>query len=246
MSTPGCISGTGATIHPRGLLLRLPPRLSTVPLLLPALALTCSAVLAGCWTTPALRSTPDTTTLGAAQSRFCASDNPCPGLTREKLQVCGECDPATRYFRRAICSLDEKVRKAVDSCAQVRAGVRISGQQLISSDVKACVKQRLVNEPQVLQTFTSVAQGHKVDAQEQQAWRTRCDALWQQHVNNREKHQEQRVARAAPFYKRWWFWTAVGAVAVGAGAAIVVTTMGSDEPALGQVPWSSFALGGRR
>jgi hypothetical protein len=48
---------------------------------------------------------PSPVTLGSPFSRLCAADNPCPGITREKLRVCGECDPATRYFRRSICSL---------------------------------------------------------------------------------------------------------------------------------------------
>lgn len=37
--------------------------------------------------------------------------------------------------------------------------------------------------------------------------------------------------KKAPFYKRWWFWTAVGVVVVGATTATIVATRpGTAEP----------------
>jgi tetratricopeptide (TPR) repeat protein len=38
------------------------------------------------------------------------------------------------------------------------------------------------------------------------------------------------VASARPFYKTWWFWTAAGVVAVGAGTAIALAAGGSAGP----------------
>lgn len=35
---------------------------------------------------------------------------------------------------------------------------------------------------------------------------------------------------ATPVYKQWWFWTAVGVVAVGAGATVFLLTRGEDCP----------------
>jgi tetratricopeptide (TPR) repeat protein len=53
-------------------------------------------------------------------------------------------------------------------------------------------------------------------------------------------HQETGLAPAAPIYKRWWFWTAVGAVA--AGAATVAIIMARRDPT--NIPDSS--LGSQR
>jgi hypothetical protein len=36
------------------------------------------------------------------------------------------------------------------------------------------------------------------------------------------------AAEASPFYRKWWFWTGVGAVLVGTVAAIVLATRGGD------------------
>jgi tetratricopeptide (TPR) repeat protein len=46
------------------------------------------------------------------------------------------------------------------------------------------------------------------------------------------------VAEARPFYKSWWFWTAVGVVAVGGGTVIALTAGGGGPPSthLGTVP----------
>jgi len=38
------------------------------------------------------------------------------------------------------------------------------------------------------------------------------------------------VATAKPFYKTWWFWTAAGVVAVGAGTATALAARGSASP----------------
>lgn len=114
-------------------------------------------------------------------SRLCAPDDPCPGITREKLRVCGECDPATRYFRRSICSLGAKMRKAVNSCVETSGGVQLSGETVFGSHVKACVKQQLNNEPAVLKEFVAVARGHAAKEEEQRAWRRHCEQRWTEH-----------------------------------------------------------------
>ena len=46
--------------------------------------------------------------------------------------------------------------------------------------------------------------------------------------------REQRpTPRAAPFYKKWWFWTAVGVVVVGATTAAVVGLQPGDPDTVG-------------
>ena len=48
--------------------------------------------------------------------------------------------------------------------------------------------------------------------------------------------------RQRPFYKKWWFWTAVGVVAVGAGSVALALALRSDGPAPieGTLPPGSF------
>ncbi|MCA9667158.1 MAG: hypothetical protein KC503_16280 [Myxococcales bacterium] len=125
---------------------------------------------------------PSSGTVGSPMSNYCASKEPCPGISRKKFEVCGSCDPSTRYFRQAMCSLDEKIRKAVDSCVQGRASISITGKIIFGGNVAGCVRQRLENEPQMLEAFTSIAKKHEATEGEQMAWRKQCDHLWAQHT----------------------------------------------------------------
>jgi len=204
--------------------------------------------LSGCGPNPSPAS-PSSMVLGSPVSRFCAADNPCPGITKTKLKVCGECDPSTRYFRRAICSLDEKLRKAVDSCVRTKVGLHISGKALFGTTVEACVKQRLVNEPTVLKSFIAVARGHQAKQEEQKAWRSNCESRWAEYIKTHPNALDVRPPpppiATRPFYKKWWFWTAVGVIATGTGAAIIVGTRRDGVP-LGQYEWNSFSVRSRR
>jgi hypothetical protein len=52
----------------------------------------------------------------------------------------------------------------------------------------------------------------------------------QQGVSEKNVQQSARSAKAKPFYKQWWFWTAVGVVVVGGTiGAIVGATSGKEE-----------------
>jgi len=43
-------------------------------------------------------------------------------------------------------------------------------------------------------------------------------------------------AHPRPFYKRWWFWTAVGVVVAGAAAVVAATRPGEASPITGTLP----------
>lgn len=43
---------------------------------------------------------------------------------------------------------------------------------------------------------------------------------------------EQQELESTPLYKKWWFWTIIGVVAVGAGAGIGVAVILSDRETL--------------
>jgi hypothetical protein len=45
--------------------------------------------------------------------------------------------------------------------------------------------------------------------------------------------EKEVAAVAAPFYKRWWFWTLVGVVVSGATTAAILGTRGEGSPAVG-------------
>jgi hypothetical protein len=47
------------------------------------------------------------------------------------------------------------------------------------------------------------------------------------------REPEKKVAVAAPFYKRWWFWTLVGVVVSGATTAAILGTRGEGSPSVG-------------
>lgn len=125
---------------------------------------------------------PSSASVGSPMSNYCASSDPCPGMSKAKFEVCGSCDPTTRYFRHAMCSLDEKLRKAIDSCMQGQASLSVKGKDIFGAKVSGCVKQRLENEPQMLDAFTSIAKKHKANESEQTAWRVQCDKLWTAHL----------------------------------------------------------------
>ncbi|MCA9667167.1 MAG: tetratricopeptide repeat protein [Myxococcales bacterium] len=145
-----------------------------------AASLLFTLALPACVSGPTIK--PSSATVGSPMSSYCASSNTCPGLSKKKFEVCGSCDPATRYFRQAMCSLDEKVRKAIDSCVQGKAKFQIKGMNIFEGTVVGCVTQRLENEPQMVEAFTAIAKKHKATEAEQAAWREQCDRLWAQHT----------------------------------------------------------------
>jgi hypothetical protein len=118
-------------------------------------------------------------------SNFCASPDPCPGISKEKLEVCGSCDPKTRHFRQSVCSLDEKLRTSIDSCMKGKGSLTIKGEDIFGGQVSACVKQKLENEPTLLDAFSTVAKEHKATDEEQKAWREQCDRLWLEHTQRK-------------------------------------------------------------
>ncbi|MCA9667156.1 MAG: hypothetical protein KC503_16270 [Myxococcales bacterium] len=211
-------------------------------------ACTLAALTACGPTTPPVNG-PSLAAPATPQSAFCAPENPCPGMYIKKYQVCGECDPETRYFKQRICSLGEKLRNVVNSCVKGKVGVRFAGKELFGSKVQGCVKQQLQNEPLVLKSYIALASEHKVSDKDKREWRQQCDAKWSQfiitHPDAITGPKTRPVAQVTPIYKKWWFWTIIGAAAAGAGAAVVIGTQVGGA-SLTQVPWSSMQQGLRR
>lgn len=56
------------------------------------------------------------------------------------------------------------------------------------------------------------------------------------------QERERKRAQSPPFYKRWWFWTAVGVVVTGAAVATTVVMTQPDDPVVGNGPPGVFRL----
>lgn len=150
-----------------------------------------SGALIACASSPEVK--PSSTTVGSPMSNFCANPDPCPGISKEKLKVCGSCDPKTRHFRQSVCSMDEKLRTSIDSCMKGKGSLTIKGEDIFGGQVSGCVKQKLENEQQLVDAFVKVAKDHKATDEEQKAWRTQCDRLWSEHT--KRKHGAAGAAR---------------------------------------------------